>query len=138
MAEFSQMSIRSDNSQLVTKREGPVLNDHISNSAECVHITHNKYMSTEIFGRSIDSIKLSKRCNNGQRRITSNVVRSVTVLNRTISGGVAKSPQFTSSRSYRVPGNRAICQTTSTKVKYIVIYIQDKHFQLTDHVGSST
>ncbi|XP_004527545.1 microtubule-actin cross-linking factor 1 isoform X27 [Ceratitis capitata] len=121
MAEFSQMSIRSDNSQLVTKREGPVLNDHISNSAECVHITHNKYMSTEIFGRSIDSIKLSKRCNNGQRRITSNVVRSVTVLNRTISGGVAKSPQFTSSRSYRVPGNRAICQTTSTKISDIVV-----------------
>ncbi|XP_053967046.1 dystonin isoform X24 [Anastrepha ludens] len=44
----------------------------------------NKYISTEIIGQSIDKTKISKRSANGGRRITSNITRKVTILNRNV------------------------------------------------------
>lgn len=50
--------------------------------AELQAIHTNKRMSTEVLGSSLESTKISKKDDSGQRRITTRIVRKVTTLTR--------------------------------------------------------
>ncbi|XP_062530271.1 microtubule-actin cross-linking factor 1 isoform X43 [Bombyx mori] len=50
--------------------------------SELQAIHTNKHMSTEVLGSSLESTKISKKDDSGQRRITTRIVRKVTTLSR--------------------------------------------------------
>lgn len=53
-----------------------------SRLSELQAIHTNKRMSTEVLGSSLESTKISKKDDSGQRRITTRIVRKVTTLTR--------------------------------------------------------
>lgn len=58
---------------------GVDVTDHVQSMQA---VTRNKHNSTEVLGSSFESKKLSQRGNDGQRRITTHIVRKVTTLSR--------------------------------------------------------
>ncbi|XP_054090027.1 microtubule-actin cross-linking factor 1 isoform X29 [Zeugodacus cucurbitae] len=103
----------------MTERDNSQTPDCASNSVQ--YTIHNKYTSTEIFGHSINSDRVTKRSANGQRRLTTSSVRKVTILNRTAFGSVGNSAQYELKNGHKLSESREICQESNLKISDIVV-----------------